>query len=313
MGGRNAPDSLATTEEYSKSTNTITAAAFSSGASAGTARRQLGYSGAGTQDAFRVYGGFSPSGMIGNNEAYNGSSWSEGPDLNSARGQTSGGGTEPAAICFGGATPTIVGNTEEWNGSSWSEQNDLNTARMELGGAGTQTAGLACGGDTGPVPASALTEEYDGTSWTASNTLNTARRENSATGSQTAALCAGGHTPPATTNVESYNGTSWSEQNNMNTARGANHTIGGLTGQASALTTGGSPNFSITEQWNGTSMVTGASLSSVRFAHSAGGTTTSGIVGLGNNSSSSPPYGSTATEEYVGETTAANITDFTTS
>ena len=163
-GGYTGSASVNNSEEFTSSTNTITAAAFSSGASAGTARRQLGYSGAGTQDAFRVYGGFSPSGMIGNNEAYNGSSWSEGPDLNSARGQTSGGGTEPAAICFGGATPTIVGNTEEWNGSSWSEQNDLNTARMELGGAGTQTAGLACGGDTGPVPASALTEEYDGTS-----------------------------------------------------------------------------------------------------------------------------------------------------
>ena len=60
-------------------------------------------------------------------------------------------------------------------------------------------------------------------------------------------------------------------------------------------------------------MVSGANLSSLRSFHGAGGTTTSGIVGLGQNSPSSTPYGSNVTEEYEGEKSVINARQLTTS
>ncbi len=58
-------------------------------------------------------------------------------------------------------------------------------------------------------------------------------------------------------------------------------------------------------------MVSGANLSSLRSFHAAGGTTTAGIVAVGQNSPSSTPYGSNVTEEYVGETSALNVKTLT--
>ena len=317
MGGAAGPPAVSTVEEYNKSTNTITAAAFSSGGAANFARRQLGYTGAGTQNAFMVYGGFSPSGMVNNSEEYGGATWTATPTLNTARGQDAGFGITTAAVCCGGATPTIGGYTEEYNGSSWTTGNSMSTNRYEFGATGILTAGLALQGDQGPsTPFGTTCEQYDGTNWSSAGTASTARRTNSGVGTLTATITAGGQIPgpSATANVESYDGTSFSEVNNLNTARGGNAVMGGPAGATSSVITGGNvpTQFSISEQWNGTSMVTGASMANDRSTHGAGGTSASGIVGLGQIGPS-PPYGDADTEEYVGETTAANIEDFSTS
>jgi hypothetical protein len=273
VGGPNPAFPGGWVEEYNKSTNVITAAAFSSGGSANTARRQLGYTGAGTQNAFMVYGGFSPSGMLNASEEYGGATWTATPNLNTARGQNA--------------------------------------------GFGITTAALALQGDQGPsTPFGTTCEEYDGTNWSSGGTASTARRTNSGVGTQTATITAGGQIPgpSATANVESYDGTSFSEVNNLNVARGGNAVMGGPAGATSSVITGGNvpTQFSISEQWNGTSMVTGASMANDRSTHGAGGTSALGIVGLGQIGPS-PPYGDADTEEYVGETTAVNIADFTTS
>ena len=297
--------------EFNTSANVITGAVFSSGGTANTARRQLGYTTSGTQNSCMGYGGFSPSGFINNSETYDGTSWSEGNNLNDSKGQLAGAGTATAALAFGGNSNNA--NTEEYNGTSWSEQNNMNAGRYELGGCGLQTAGLACGGDTSPPGTSTMvnTEEYDGTNWTTGGNLNTARRENDAAGSQTAAIVAGGGTPSGTTATESYNGTAWTTVNSKIRATVAPRTMGGLTSQTAAVTNGGhdgSAGIVGTEQWNGTNFSTGVNMAQQRFSQASDGSISAGIVFMGD---SPTPAMLKTSEEYNGETTVINVKTLT--
>jgi hypothetical protein len=79
----------------------------------------------------------------GDTESWNGTTWTELNDLNTARADLGGVGTNTAALAFGGDSPSIVANTESWNGTAWTEVNDLNTARAAIGGSGIQTAALS--------------------------------------------------------------------------------------------------------------------------------------------------------------------------
>lgn len=213
-----------------------------SGATMGTNVR-LG-AGMGTQTAAGSAGGnasvgYSQTGVFQN---FNGSSWSEGPDMVTARAGAAGAGTLTAALASSGTSTsnTIVGNTEEYNGSSWSEQNDTGTARIYFSGCGTQTAALIFGGSTtspSPFTPTANTEEYNGTSWTAGGALLTPLGVHGASGTQTAALGFGG-TPTIAggagsgyQNVQIYDGTSWSRTASMANAQNAFRGTGGtLTG-----------------------------------------------------------------------------------
>jgi hypothetical protein len=64
-------------------------------------------------------------------EEYNGTSWTSGGSLVTARDQLAGAGTQTAALAFGGYDGTVnTGATEEYNGSTWtSNPTGLNTAR----------------------------------------------------------------------------------------------------------------------------------------------------------------------------------------
>ena len=139
--------------------------------------------GAGTQTAGLAFGGTPP--YLNSTEEYNGSSWTAGGAMGTARANHSGsvGGTQTAALAFfgdDGTTPLTL-NTEEYNGTSWSEQNNVPAGRFAGGGAGTQTAGYGFGGYTAPgVPnQTTSTIKYDGTSWAASASMATARGYNS--------------------------------------------------------------------------------------------------------------------------------------
>jgi hypothetical protein len=83
-------------------------------------------------------------------EEYDGSTWTAGGTLNTARRSLGGCGTQTAALGFGGDTPPATGATEEYDGSTWtSNPTGLNTAREVLAGpVGTQTAALGFGGFT---------------------------------------------------------------------------------------------------------------------------------------------------------------------
>ena len=89
---------------------------------------------------------------VANNEYWNGSSWTELADVNTARRSGGGAGTAyTAALLFCGYSTGIVSNTESWNGSAWTEVNNANTTRYFVGGAGSQTSAILGGGETPSV------------------------------------------------------------------------------------------------------------------------------------------------------------------
>src|SRR5210317_130049 len=75
--------------------------------------------------------------------------WATGGNLNTARFNLAGSGTQTAGLAFGGSPPD-TGVTESYDGTSWTELNDLNTSRGYLAGAGTQTSAIAIGGYIAP-------------------------------------------------------------------------------------------------------------------------------------------------------------------
>ena len=138
---------------YNTTTQTLKVApniaAWSSGGNLPAARASGMYTG--TQTANLLAGGYAP-GLSNTSVTYDGSSWTEGANLNVGRaGSGNCGATQTAALFFAGYTPSPaakVATAEKWNGTSWTEVSDLNTARDSLAGAGTTTAGLAIGGAT---------------------------------------------------------------------------------------------------------------------------------------------------------------------
>jgi len=173
-----------------------------------TPREQL--EGCGTQTAGLICGGLDQPGGAGNDtgktEEWNGSAWSEQNDLNTARGQTTVGGSQTAAICAGGQVgypDTKQSAAEEYNGTSWTNVTSLPTARRGMGSALTapQTATIFMGGDSSPGP----NFTYDGTSWSTTSNLARSNTTNlgSAGVSQATAMVFGGS--PYTNATELFN------------------------------------------------------------------------------------------------------------
>ena len=72
-------------------------------------------------------------------------------NLNTARSQLAGCGTQSSALSFGGQTGSNSAVTEKFDGTAWSTNAawNLNTARYSLAGCGTQSSALSFGGTTG--------------------------------------------------------------------------------------------------------------------------------------------------------------------
>ena len=113
-----------------------------------------------------AFGGATPGATSGTaeTESWNGSSWTEVSDLNTARRNVGSAGiSNTSALCFGGqlVPSPVTAVNELWNGSTWTETTDLSTAREQLGSAGIQTSAIAFGG--APFPSvSVATEEFTG-------------------------------------------------------------------------------------------------------------------------------------------------------
>ena len=102
--------------------------------------------------------GSSPSGKITAVENYDGSSWTSGPVVNTARTGLAGGGTQSLAYIAGGNDGSSTTKTEEYDGSSWTNSTNMSVAMSCSSGAvSTRAAGWACGG--GPLKAM---EEFTG-------------------------------------------------------------------------------------------------------------------------------------------------------
>jgi len=286
------------TDNVVKGAAATTAGAWATGTNIGSSRYLSG--GAGTKTAALVFGGEGPTGDIGSTESWNGTSWTEVNDLNTARiGMANSIGTYTATLSAGGSPLSAL--NESWNGTSWTEVSDLNTGRQYFGGSGADnTSAIVFGGNSSGPTLQGATENWNGSSWTEVNDLNTARRNVVGAGKlHNAALAISGGTPPSSpvvANVENWNGTSWTEVNDVNTARG----YGGASGTPSAAlfyggTTGS--NTGATESWNGTSWTEDANLATARHGLSSAGTTnTAALASAGRT----PVARSNNVEEWTG-------------
>ena len=262
-GGRcGTPSTVDTTltEEYTKNliqpftyNATPSTDSWSGGPNMTCARVTYG-GGAGNSEAGLVFGGQHAGGAnnTAHTEEFDGTVFSTGGSLITARRGMGGAGTQNAAVGFGGGEPAVSNKTEEYNGSAWSSSNTMITARNYVGtGAGTQNAALATGGQTPTVVA--CTEEYDGTNWATGGALSAANYFSAQAGTQNAGAIFGGTQPGSSAYYNQtyhYNGSSWSSANNMNTARGY-ISGGGCQDNALALHGLTPAFFAGTEKYNG--------------------------------------------------------------
>ena len=108
------------------------AGSWSTGGNINTARYVPG--GGGSKTASIMFGGQPGGGTSANNtELYNGSTWTEVNNLNTARERSaSAANSQTAALCITGVVypgASVNAANESWNGTSWTEVNDVNTAR----------------------------------------------------------------------------------------------------------------------------------------------------------------------------------------
>tara|TARA_R100001509_G_scaffold120077_1_gene74363 strand:+ start:132 stop:1124 length:993 start_codon:yes stop_codon:yes gene_type:complete len=241
-----------------------------------------------------ISGEYSAGSNSANVELYDGSSWTETTNVNTARRiATAAAQTYNEALFMGGYTTTNVANVESWDGSSWTEVTDFSTLRRASSGAGTNDAGLYIGGMPPGGSSVALNESWNGSSWTEVNDLNNARRNSGSTGISTAALLAGGYGSTYLNKTESWDGTNWTELANQNTTR-----AGGLGGTyTDALFFGGTTGtaqVTVTEAWNGTSWTEVNDMGTARQDLAGSGATSSAALAAGGYISSM----TAATEEF---------------
>ena len=269
---------------------------WASGGALTTGRNGLRGAGV-SQTAVVVFGGNDGS-TTGKTENYNGSSWSETTDLNTAKSNGLGVGTYTSALC------TETGTNEKWNGSSWTELAELSTPRAEIGSFGTSTAALAIGNQNG---SSGIVEQWNGSSWTEVGDLTTAMGSVCGFGTTSAGNAAGGYTGTVSaTNNQIWDGSSWSEGSDLNQSR----YFGGASGTSTlGLVFGGyktqSPASQIanTESWDGTSFTEQADLSTARYVGApAHNSTSSDALYAGGN-----PGNQSATEEWTAPSTFTKI------
>ena len=285
--------------------------AWGSGGAVNSPRNQLGGAGR-SQSAGLIMGGIpAPTpGVAGKlTESYDGTTWTEVNDLNTADSYFPGTGSQTAALKTGGSPggdPTLLGITETYDGTSWSETADLLTGRYGLTVTGTTTAALAVGGRT--TSSQDLTESWNGTSWSEVNDLNTPRHylASATSGSPTANLVFAGlnpGAPTAPTDTESYDGTSWTEVADLGTGRYGGGGTGTLTG---ALFFGGAtPIVQNTEAWDGTSWTEVADLAYGRYNTGFGGVATNAFIATGD---STPSGGHPTSEEWTQAATVKTVT-----
>ena len=215
---------------------------------------------AGTATAGLRFGGNTPEPAKNRTESWDGTNWAEKADINTARTESSGLGTQTAAFMVSGRTSPgpsgCTANVESWDGSSWTETTNVNTKRGNTGSAGSTTSGIFFGGKEGS-PDLALTERWNGTAWTEVGDLNQGRQYlGAAGGSAELALGFGGNTPTVTVNTESWNGTSWTEVNNMSTAKASSKGTPSATSVATLASGGTPPDLNTTEEFTATAAVT---------------------------------------------------------
>jgi len=299
------------TQEFNRSTNVVTGAAWASGGNLNTSRREIFTGTVGSQTSGLASGGATgPTGKSNATEEYNGSSWTTVNTVPVSLSSRGGAGTQTAALFFGGnPNPTSVVTTTEYDGTNYSSGGDLNSARgYGPIAAGTQTAALAAGGHSGSSTVT-TTEFYNGTAWTAQPNASPSVYTAASGGTQTAAWFAGGL--PASTEGYNWDGTSWTASGNF-TYGPSDNVFGGGPQTAGWLCGGNAPSVTTsTNHYDGTNFFTAPNMATARYGYGQAGDSSSSLIFGG-----APGPGSAitnATEEFTGETEVANVKTFSTS
>ena len=157
----------------------------------------------GPQTAGLYFGGATgspPRSALATTYLYDGEGWTAGNALNTSRTNAAGSGptgSQTAALCFTGNTPSQTNKTEEYNGTNWSEVTVFPRTASYLGYAGSQTDAIGFTGYTSGSSAVTTTTAYDGTNWSSKPSMSTGRlmyHTNAGTGSS--ALAFGGEAAP---------------------------------------------------------------------------------------------------------------------
>ena len=292
-----------TTNSFKVSEQTASNGSWASGGALPAAIRENAGAGA-THTAALSFGGNTGS-AIAETDSYNGTSWSEVAEMNTARRLLAGAGTQTSALAYGGWPPNRD-ETEEWNGSSWTEVADLNTARRQASGVGINAeACLMVGGNA--EPGLANVESWNGSSWTEIADLNTAREGSNNWGTSTSAISAGGISAPGGTiaSVEKWDGSSWTEITDLNVGRRRAGTSG-LDNTSGILFGGDSPApayVATTEHFDGSSWTEVADLAEARALEASAGHSSIDGIAMGGTTT---PGDVTTTEEWTA--TASNKT-----
>ena len=314
MGGYGASSYVGTSEEFTSSINTITAAAYSSVPNLNNGRDVEGFGSKNgtTTAAYAGNGGVPPNGMSNYTEEFDGSSWTAGGNLPGSWRHSGGTGIQTAGLCVGGFNgPSNLNGVYHYNGSSWSGGGNYPVAQYAVSVAGTQTAAIGMGGGSDTTPANT----YNGSSWTSAGTMSVGRSWFGSAGTTTAALAIGGSNA-TTGQCEEYDGSSWTSGGSLVTGRTMVTTCSFGTqtaaGQSGANTpTNPSPGkINFLQTYDGTSWLTGATLGTGRQNSSGSGTTTSHLVATGFGPGTT--Y-SVAAEEYTPGSSVATSKTLTTS
>jgi hypothetical protein len=200
--------------------------------------------------------------------------WSSGGNMNTARSEFGGGGTQTSGMAAGGRNASLTNNNAEiYNGSSWTAIATMNTTqRGRLGAGADNESFISIGGQSSTVDV----ENWNGSSWTEIANLNTAKTSTYGNmGTATAALAVG-YGSPNTTN-EIWNGSSWTEVGDLNTGGGDLAFFG--TSTSGIIAAGNRPaQVAICESWNGTSWTEVADLNQSRENGSGAGS--SNLIGI---------------------------------
>ena len=181
---------------------------------------------------------------------WNGTSFSNGGQLNNARRNAAGAGVSESSgrVAAGGDNPGPAQDfNESYNGTAFSEQAEVNSARIRPTAFGTQDAMIITSGSDGT-----LTEQWNGASWTeVAETLVGLSASSGGGGTATDGLIFTKASPPGSATCQFWNGTSFTEVADMSVNRYGN--AGGGPSSTNCISVGGyGPPTAVaeaTEEW----------------------------------------------------------------
>ena len=269
------------------------------------ARSRIGGSTQATATAGLIFGNGDPP--HGETEEYNGSTWSEGGDMQEGRYISyGGGGTQTATITAGGLDPASSPSyqtvfSEEYNGTAWTEVNEISEGRLDCTTFGTSTSALLVGGAEaagGPGTVTSV-ESWNGSSWSSGTAIPTARQEMAGWGLSTAGAIVGGSqdsNPTMTAETVEWNGSAWTAGGDYSSVVKYFAAFGTADNGIAAGGSNGPSKLAVAANYNGTSWTEVAEIATARQGNMANGA--SGTSGLTAGGEIPPGAQSNATEVW---------------